>query len=70
MLADEVLTPDSSRYWDAEDYAAGKLKSFDKQYLRDWLSKDSGWDKNSTPPPLPEEIVTATINATGTPIPA
>lgn len=62
VLADEVLTPDSSRYWDAEDYAAGKLKSFDKQYLRDWLSKDSGWDKNSTPPPLPEEIVTATIN--------
>lgn len=62
VLADEVLTPDSSRYWDAEDYAAGKLKSFDKQYLRDWLSKDSGWDKNSTTPPLPEEIVTATIN--------
>ena len=62
VLADEGLTPDSSRYWDAEDYAAGKLKSFDKQYLRDWLSKDSGWDKNSTPPPLPEEIVTATIN--------
>lgn len=61
VLADEVLTPDSSRYWDAEDYAAGKLKSFDKQYLRDWLSKDSGWDKNSTPPPLPEKIVTATI---------
>ena len=62
VLADEVLTPDSSRYWDAEDYAAGKLNSFDKQYLRDWLSNESGWDKNSTPPQLPDEIVEATIN--------
>jgi phosphoribosylformylglycinamidine synthase subunit PurS len=63
VLADEVLTPDSSRFWDAETWQPGKsLPSFDKQYVRDWLSKESGWDKGSdTPPPaLPAEIVAAT----------
>ncbi len=63
VLADEVLTPDSSRFWDAQTWQPGKsLPSFDKQYVRDWLSKESGWDKASdTPPPaLPEAVVTAT----------
>lgn len=61
VLADEVLTPDSSRYWPADLWSPGKPQpSFDKQYLRDWLtSPASGWDKNgSTPPPaLPAEVV-------------
>jgi phosphoribosylaminoimidazole-succinocarboxamide synthase len=60
-LADEVLTPDSSRYWPKASYRLGKSQnSFDKQFVRDWLtSKESGWDRNSnTPPPaLPEEII-------------
>ncbi len=63
VLADEVLTPDSSRFWDAETWQPGKsLPSFDKQYVRDWLAKESGWDKASdTPPPaLPEAVVQAT----------
>jgi phosphoribosylaminoimidazole-succinocarboxamide synthase len=63
VLADEVLTPDSSRFWDAETWQPGKsLPSFDKQYVRDWLIKESGWDKASdTPPPaLPEAVVRAT----------
>ncbi|NLG54945.1 MAG: phosphoribosylaminoimidazolesuccinocarboxamide synthase [Rhodococcus sp.] len=64
VLADEVLTPDSSRYWPLEGYAAGKVQpSFDKQFVRNWLtSKESGWDKASDtpPPPLPPEIVEAT----------
>ncbi|MGJ6979975.1 phosphoribosylaminoimidazolesuccinocarboxamide synthase [Aestuariimicrobium soli] len=62
VLADEVLTPDSSRFWDAEAWQQGRLESFDKQYLRDWLTRDSGWDKASDvpPPPLPDEVVTAT----------
>lgn len=64
LLADEVLTPDSSRYWPAELWEPGRAQeSFDKQYLRDWLtSPASGWDrKGSTPPPaLPAEIVTGT----------
>lgn len=63
VLADEVLTPDSSRFWDAETWQPGKsLPSFDKQYVRDWLSKESGWDKASdTPPPaLPQAVVDAT----------
>lgn len=62
VLADEVLTPDSSRYWDSDDYRAHRLHSFDKQYLRDWLANESGWDKTSTPPPLPEAIIDATLN--------
>ena len=64
VLADEVLTPDSSRYWPLEGYEAGKVQpSFDKQFVRDWLtSPESGWDRSSdtTPPPLPQEIVDAT----------
>jgi len=63
-LADEVFTPDSSRYWGAEDYFEGIMqKSFDKQFVRTWLtSSESGWDRESdnSPPPLPEEIVNAT----------
>ncbi len=60
-LGDEVLTSDSSRYWDAELYAAGgpdRLSSFDKQIVRDWLA--SNWDKTGVPPTLPPEIVTRT----------
>ncbi|MDO4911824.1 MAG: phosphoribosylaminoimidazolesuccinocarboxamide synthase [Corynebacterium sp.] len=64
ILADEVLTPDSSRYWPADEYEEGKVQpSFDKQYLRNWLtSSKSGWDKNSgeQPPALPGSIVEAT----------
>ncbi|SDC88584.1 phosphoribosylaminoimidazolesuccinocarboxamide synthase [Actinokineospora iranica] len=64
VLGDEVLTPDSSRYWPAETYSPGKAQpSFDKQFVRDWLtSPASGWDRASDtpPPPLPEEIIEAT----------
>ena len=60
ILADEVLTPDSSRYWPADTYEEGKVQpSFDKQYVRDWLT-NSGWDKESTPPHLPDDVVQAT----------
>lgn len=56
LLIDEALTPDSSRYWDASTYEVGTSpQSFDKQFIRDWLS-ESGWDKNSTPPMLPENV--------------
>ena len=60
-LADEVLTSDSSRYWDADGYAAGgprRLDSFDKQIVRDWLS--AHWDKTGDPPELPADIVELT----------
>ena len=60
-LGDEVLTSDSSRYWDAPLYAAGganRLDSFDKQIVRDWLA--ANWDKQGTPPALPAEIVERT----------
>lgn len=64
VLADEVLTPDSSRFWPAADWQPGRPQaSFDKQIVRDWLvSPDSGWDRASgtPPPPLPEEIVART----------
>jgi phosphoribosylaminoimidazole-succinocarboxamide synthase len=64
ILADEVFTPDSSRYWPAEGYAPGRVQpSFDKQYVRDWLTSDaSGWDRRSDtpPPPLPADVVEAT----------
>jgi phosphoribosylaminoimidazole-succinocarboxamide synthase len=64
VLADELLTPDSSRFWPADDWAPGRpQRSFDKQYVRDWLtSPASGWDRGSgtPPPPLPEEIVART----------
>lgn len=60
VLADEVLTPDSSRFWPAAEYEVGKSqKSYDKQYLRDWL-KTSGWDKNPPAPTLPEDVVSIT----------
>lgn len=63
-LGDEVLTPDSSRFWDAATYEPGKAQpSYDKQYVRDWLtSAESGWDKASdTPPPaLPADVVART----------
>ncbi|MCF3138136.1 phosphoribosylaminoimidazolesuccinocarboxamide synthase [Paenarthrobacter sp. AR 02] len=63
-LGDEVLTPDSSRFWDAATYAPGQSQpSYDKQYVRDWLtSAESGWDKSSdTPPPaLPADVVERT----------
>lgn len=64
VLADEVLTPDSSRYWPAEGYEPGRVQpSFDKQFVRNWLtSAESGWDRagDAPPPPLPDEIVEAT----------
>ena len=57
ILIDEVLTPDSSRFWPADQYQPGRAQpSFDKQYLREWL-ETTAWDKNSPPPPLPDEIV-------------
>jgi phosphoribosylaminoimidazole-succinocarboxamide synthase len=60
ILIDEALTPDSSRYWDATTYRAGTApESYDKQFVRDWLMR-SGWDKESEPPRLPEDIVAQT----------
>ncbi|MFU7559357.1 phosphoribosylaminoimidazolesuccinocarboxamide synthase [Roseiconus sp. JC912] len=60
ILIDEVLTPDSSRFWDAATYEAGHSQpSFDKQFVREWLMA-SDWDRNSPPPPLPEEIIRQT----------
>jgi phosphoribosylaminoimidazole-succinocarboxamide synthase len=60
ILIDEVLTPDSSRFWPADQYAPGKGQpSFDKQFVRDWLSATT-WDKNSPPPSLPDDIVAKT----------
>lgn len=60
LLIDEVLTPDSSRFWPLNNYEVGKSQpSFDKQFVRDWLTA-SGWDKNSLPPELSENIVTKT----------
>jgi phosphoribosylaminoimidazole-succinocarboxamide synthase len=64
VLGDEVLTPDSSRFWDVEDYEPGRAQpSFDKQYVRDWLtSAESGWDRHSgeAPPELPADVVART----------
>ncbi|GAA1476941.1 phosphoribosylaminoimidazolesuccinocarboxamide synthase [Nocardioides aestuarii] len=64
VLADEVLTPDSSRFWPADDWQPGRAQpSYDKQIVRNWLlSPESGWDKASgdAPPPLPEEVVART----------
>ncbi|MBC8874572.1 MAG: phosphoribosylaminoimidazolesuccinocarboxamide synthase [Planctomycetes bacterium] len=60
ILIDEVLTPDSSRFWPADRYEPGHGQaSYDKQFVRDYLSS-TGWDKNSTPPELPEDIVANT----------
>jgi phosphoribosylaminoimidazole-succinocarboxamide synthase len=62
ILIDEVLTPDSSRFWDKSSYVVGtNPKSYDKQFVRDWL-KGSNWDGTSTPPEIPKEIVDGTIN--------
>ena len=64
VLADEVFTPDSSRYWPADSYTEGRVApSFDKQFVRNWLTgPDSGWDRHGSqpPPPLPPDIVQAT----------
>ncbi|HEX4131799.1 MAG TPA: phosphoribosylaminoimidazolesuccinocarboxamide synthase [Pirellulales bacterium] len=60
ILIDEVLTPDSSRFWPADQYAPGRSQpSYDKQFVRDWL-ETTGWDKNSPPPALPAEIIERT----------
>ena len=64
MCSSDLLTPDSSRFWPAEEWRAGRPQpSFDKQYVRDWLTgPGSGWDRDgdSPPPPLPEEVVART----------
>jgi phosphoribosylaminoimidazole-succinocarboxamide synthase len=63
VLADEVLTPDSSRFWPAEGWHPGRPQpSYDKQFVRDWLTSASGWDRRSgePPPPLPDEVVERT----------
>jgi len=60
VLGDEVLTPDSSRFWPADGYAPGRSQpSFDKQYVRDWAS-GSGWDKAPPAPPLPDDVIEGT----------
>lgn len=60
VLADEILTPDSSRFWPADQYQPGRGQpSFDKQFVRDYL-ESTGWDKNSPQPPLPAEVVEKT----------
>ena len=64
ILIDEALTPDSSRYWPADQYAAGGPQpSFDKQFLRDFLQlqlESTGWNKEPPPPPLPAEVIAGT----------
>jgi phosphoribosylaminoimidazole-succinocarboxamide synthase len=78
ILIDEVLTPDSSRFWPRDAYQPGTTPpSFDKQFVRDWL-ETTGWDKNSPPPALPAEVVARTREKyreayqrlTGEPLPA
>jgi phosphoribosylaminoimidazole-succinocarboxamide synthase len=59
VLIDEALTPDSSRYWDRDEYEGGRLLSFDKQVVRDWLDR-SGWDREPPAPALPAEVVSRT----------
>ncbi|MEO5616591.1 MAG: phosphoribosylaminoimidazolesuccinocarboxamide synthase [Candidatus Eisenbacteria bacterium] len=59
VLIDEALTPDSSRYWDRAEYEAGRLLSFDKQYVRDWLDQ-SGWNHEPPAPALPADVVART----------
>ena len=60
VLVDEVGTPDSSRFWPADDYRPGRAQpSFDKQYVRDWLDA-SGWDREPPPPSLPADVVDGT----------
>jgi phosphoribosylaminoimidazole-succinocarboxamide synthase len=63
LLIDEVLTPDSSRFWPKEEYAVGRGQpSLDKQPIRDWLDSLEGWDKTPPAPPLPDEVVDATTS--------
>ena len=60
MLGDEVLTPDSSRFWPADGYEPGRGQpSFDKQYVRDWAA-GSGWDKTPPAPALPDDVIERT----------
>jgi phosphoribosylaminoimidazole-succinocarboxamide synthase len=60
ILVDEVLTPDSSRFWPLDEYEPGRQQvSFDKQYVRDYLLS-TNWDRNSTPPELPQEVILKT----------
>jgi phosphoribosylaminoimidazole-succinocarboxamide synthase len=60
ILIDELLTPDSSRFWDASGYEPGRsLPNFDKQYVRDWLDSQ-GWDREPPAPTLPEDVVRKT----------
>src|SRR5450756_581743 len=60
ILIDEALTPDSSRYWDSATYQVGvSPDSYDKQFVRDWLTR-AGWDKESEPPRLPDDVVAHT----------
>ena len=60
VLIDEVLTPDSSRFWQADQYSPGQAQpSFDKQFVREWLS-ETDWDKQSTPPTLPPDVIQQT----------
>jgi phosphoribosylaminoimidazole-succinocarboxamide synthase len=60
ILIDEVLTPDSSRFWPLDQYTpGGSQPSFDKQFVRDWLESTT-WDKNSPPPELPAEVIERT----------
>lgn len=62
ILIDEILTPDSSRFWPLDDYKPGRgQNSFDKQYVRDWLIA-SGWNKKSPGPKLPQEVIDRTSN--------
>ncbi|MHC4884574.1 MAG: phosphoribosylaminoimidazolesuccinocarboxamide synthase [Planctomycetota bacterium] len=61
ILIDEALSPDSSRFWDCETYCTGSNPpSFDKQFVRDWLEQESGWDKQPPAPTLPEEVMAKT----------
>ncbi len=64
MLADEVLTPDSSRFWPLDEWQPGRAQpAYDKQIVRDWLlSAESGWDRSSgdAPPPLPPAVIERT----------
>jgi phosphoribosylaminoimidazole-succinocarboxamide synthase len=61
MLADEIFTPDSSRYWDSESHSpGGPQASFDKQYIRDWLNEQD-WDKTPPAPELPTEVIEKSV---------
>lgn len=61
LLADEVLTSDSSRFWDADEWQPGRpQRAMDKQFLRDWAAEVPGWDRTPPGPPIPPDVVTAT----------